>query len=112
MTYSRAGFGVTVAGEFSAALNDCGLFMIGVNVNSTNPECPIYENWENYNDTMKQGVLNEVLASMDALGDWFFWTWKVITSPYLLLLRVTHGHHDRSAQIKRATLAHRYGLTN
>lgn len=74
---ARAGFGVTVTGEFSAALNDCGLFMIGVNVNSTNPECPIYENWENYNDTMKQGVMNEVLASMDALGDWFFWTWKV-----------------------------------
>ena len=26
---------------------------------------------------MSQGISNFVMASMDAFGDWFFWTWKV-----------------------------------
>ena len=25
----------------------------------------------------KEGLLDFALASMDALGDWFFWTWKI-----------------------------------
>ncbi|KAF8902804.1 glycoside hydrolase family 5 protein [Gymnopilus junonius] len=74
---ARMNFGVTLAGEFSASPNNCGLFLVGVGQNSTDPQCPEYDDWTNYNCTMKQGIQNFVMASMDALGDWFFWTWKV-----------------------------------
>ncbi|PPQ84071.1 hypothetical protein CVT26_013152 [Gymnopilus dilepis] len=74
---SRVDFGVTIAGEFAATPNNCGLFLIGVGQNSTDPQCPEYDDWQNYNSTMKEGLQNFVMASMDALGDWFFWTWKV-----------------------------------
>ena len=75
--YSRVRFGVNFAGEFAASPNDCGLFLRGVNDVSTNPLCPKYNAWESYTDEMKGGIKNFVSASFDALGDWFFWTWKV-----------------------------------
>jgi glucan 1,3-beta-glucosidase len=74
---SRQTFGVTIAGEFSATFNDCGTYVRGVGAESTNPQCPEYDGWQTYNDTMREGVLNFVRASQDALQDWFFWTWKV-----------------------------------
>jgi len=76
--HSRRDFGITIAGEFSGSPNDCGLFLHGVGQSSTNPQCPVYNDWEAFNATMKEGVKNFVMASMDALGDWFFWTWKVL----------------------------------
>ncbi|KAF8163791.1 glycoside hydrolase family 5 protein [Crassisporium funariophilum] len=74
---SRANFGVTFAGEFAGTPNDCGLFVLGVNGVSSNPQCPEYNDWENYNTTMKAGIQNFITASFDAFGDWFFWTWKI-----------------------------------
>lgn len=74
---SRANVGVVIAGEFTATPNDCGFWLLGVGSNSDNPVCPEFDAWESYNDTMKQGIQNFVSASMDAFGDWFFWTWKV-----------------------------------
>ncbi|KAH9940545.1 glycoside hydrolase [Epithele typhae] len=74
----RKGFGVTVAGEFSNGFNDCGLFVVGVN-SSTHygPDCDYWQDPANWSDATKAGILNFALASMDALGDWFFWTWKI-----------------------------------
>ncbi|KAF9053337.1 glycoside hydrolase family 5 protein [Panaeolus papilionaceus] len=77
---SRSAFGVTMAGEMSASPNDCGLYMRGVNITSANPQCPEYDTWETWNTTMKAGIQNYVSASFDALGDWFFWTWKIAPS--------------------------------
>ncbi|KAH9484569.1 putative glucan 1,3-beta-glucosidase D [Psilocybe cubensis] len=74
---TRANFGVMIAGEFSASPNDCGFWLLGVGSQSSNPVCPEFDAWETYNDTMKQGIQNFVSASMDAFGDWFFWTWKI-----------------------------------
>ncbi|PPQ71289.1 hypothetical protein CVT26_011939 [Gymnopilus dilepis] len=74
---SRSNFGVTIAGEFSGDPNNCGLFLLGVGGQSNDPQCPEYDAWESYNSTMKQGLQNFIMASMDALGDWFFWTWKI-----------------------------------
>ncbi|KAJ7284148.1 glycoside hydrolase family 5 protein [Mycena rebaudengoi] len=74
---SQTDFGVTISGEFAASPNDCGLFLGGVKGVSTNPFCPEYDDYLNYNETMRAGLLNYVLASMDTLGDWFFWTWKI-----------------------------------
>ncbi|KAH8822761.1 glycoside hydrolase family 5 protein [Flagelloscypha sp. PMI_526] len=74
----RRTFGLVVSGEFSAGPNDCGLYIRGIaNARSNNPQCPQYDDWQHYNATMKQGLLSFVSASMDILGDWFFWTWKI-----------------------------------
>ncbi|KAH9856792.1 glycoside hydrolase [Lenzites betulinus] len=82
MNDSRTAFGVTFAGEFSNAINDCGLYVNGVNDDSADvaaygPGCPYWEDASQWSDEQKQGLLNFALASMDALGDWFFWTWKI-----------------------------------
>ena len=50
---------------------------VGAGSNSTNSQCPYYDDWKSYNDTMKEGIQNFALASFDALQNWFFWTWKV-----------------------------------
>ncbi|KJA22085.1 glycoside hydrolase family 5 protein [Hypholoma sublateritium FD-334 SS-4] len=77
---SRKNFGVTIGGEFAASPNDCGLYLLGVNITSKNPFCPEYDAWESFNGTMKAGIQNFVMATFDALGDWFFWTWKIAPS--------------------------------
>ncbi|KAH6903619.1 exo-beta-1,3-glucanase [Coprinopsis sp. MPI-PUGE-AT-0042] len=80
---TKSTIGLTIAGEFSSALNDCGLFHSIHNA-------PLYNAWEEWNDDMTSGLRSFVQASMDALWDWFFWTWKVhwpasdgrITAPF------------------------------
>ncbi|KAF6750558.1 glycoside hydrolase superfamily [Ephemerocybe angulata] len=74
---SRNAMGPTFCGEFSAAPNDCGLFIRAVGVESMHPQCAEYNDWENYNSTMKAGLQNWITASFDAFGDFFFWTWKI-----------------------------------
>ncbi|KAF7798807.1 hypothetical protein EIP86_010032 [Pleurotus ostreatoroseus] len=80
---SRENIGVTIAGEFSNGINDCGLYVVGLNAQgvstppSTAADCDLYNNWDTWNATMKDGFMNLALATMDALGDWFFWTWKI-----------------------------------
>lgn len=78
MNNSREQFGVTIAGEFSNAINDCGLWVRGVNTSADYVgNCDYWENWESWSDETKAGLKQFALASMDALGDWFFWTWKI-----------------------------------
>ncbi|KAJ2912332.1 hypothetical protein MD484_g8086, partial [Candolleomyces efflorescens] len=74
---SRSNIGPTVSGEFSAAPNDCGLFIRSVGIESFHPQCAEYNDWENYNSTMKAGLQSWIEASFDAFGDFFFWTWKI-----------------------------------
>ncbi|KAF8912303.1 glycoside hydrolase family 5 protein [Mucidula mucida] len=74
---SQKNFGVTISGEFAASPNDCGLFLHGVNVTSSNPQCPLYDDYRNYNQSMKEGIQNFAMASMNAFTHWFFWTWKI-----------------------------------
>ena len=77
--FSRTSFGVTFAGEWSVALNDCGLFVVGVGGTSTySGSCALWEDSSNWTAGTKAGVMQLALATMDALRDWFFWTWKVI----------------------------------
>ncbi|KAJ6533670.1 glycoside hydrolase superfamily [Mycena capillaripes] len=71
-------FGVTIAGEFSVGYNDCGLYLTGVNVSTYLPrDCTLWEDSSNWNETVKAGLLELALAQMDAMRDWFFWTWKI-----------------------------------
>jgi glucan 1,3-beta-glucosidase len=100
-----ASFGLSVAGEFSNAVTDCGLWLNGVDLGTRyegsyagNPpkigDCTIWTDWTKYDDGMKSDIKNFALASMDALQvaihvfsssvysdkifqDYFFWTWKI-----------------------------------
>lgn len=100
---SQTAFGVTVAGEWSngkrilkyhimillqflqfptvpySGYNDCGLFLKGPQTTSTSygGNCSIWQDSSTWNQTVKDGVQEFSLATMDALQDWFFWTWKV-----------------------------------
>jgi glucan 1,3-beta-glucosidase len=84
---SQKTFGVTIAGEFSNGWNDCGLFLHGVDDGSSQTydgDCNEWMEWEKWDAMHKDGLNNFLRASMDTLGNWFFWTWKVI------------GYHTRS----------------
>lgn len=74
---SRENFGVTIAGEFTAGFNDCGLFVRGINDPAITTNCPLWQDHTQWNASIKAGVMAFTLASMDALQDYFFTTWKV-----------------------------------
>ncbi|EMD38346.1 glycoside hydrolase family 5 protein [Gelatoporia subvermispora B] len=87
---SMSAFGLSTAGEFSNAINDCGLWVNGVNLGArydgtysgggTFPfvgECEPWTDWTSWNQSMKADIQQFALASMDALQNWFFWTWKI-----------------------------------
>ncbi|KAF9471389.1 glycoside hydrolase family 5 protein [Pholiota conissans] len=79
MNTSRTAFGVTLAGEWSNSWMDCGLFLTGVNAkgHSYGGDCADWEDSTNWNAGTKAGIQAFAEASMDALRDWFFWTWKI-----------------------------------
>ncbi|KIJ11889.1 glucan 1,3-beta-glucosidase [Paxillus involutus ATCC 200175] len=78
MNTSQTAFGVTLAGEFSNGFNECGLYLTGVDgTASFGASCSYYLDASQWNDTMKAGLMEFSLASMDALQNWFFWTWKI-----------------------------------
>ncbi|KAG9312258.1 glycoside hydrolase family 5 protein [Chiua virens] len=78
MNASQTAFGVTIAGEFSNGFNACGLFLTGTTgTASAGPSCSLFLDASQWNQTMKDGLMEFTLASMDALQNWFFWTWKI-----------------------------------
>ncbi|TCD63289.1 hypothetical protein EIP91_005701 [Steccherinum ochraceum] len=81
-------FGLTVAGEFSLAINDCGLYVNGVGLGTryegtyqgSGPAIGPCDPWTDYatwSDSMKADIQSFALSSMDALQNYFFWTWKI-----------------------------------
>ena len=88
---SQRDFGVTIAGEFSNGWNDCGLFLLGVpgTAGRIYPgDCTFWADHTLWGDDAKDGVRNFAMASMDALENWFFWTWKVRSPPLPTRARV------------------------
>jgi len=78
MSDSRTGFGVSMAGEFSSAWNDCSLFLTGVTGSpSFGGDCSPWRDSSTWSDSIKEGLLAFTSAQMDSLGDWFFWTWRI-----------------------------------
>lgn len=78
---SQTAFGVTVAGEFSNAVNDCGLFVKARGIAVTyGGDCAYWEDATQWNATTRAGIQAWAMASMDAFQNWFFWTWKVTCS--------------------------------
>ena len=85
--FSRSAFGVTIAGEWSNGFNDCGLFLNGVGgSHSYGGNCADWQDSSNWSAGTKAGLMAFASASMDALRDWFFWTWKVSPEYFLLIL--------------------------
>ncbi|KAF8602790.1 glycoside hydrolase [Ceratobasidium sp. AG-I] len=88
---SMASYGMTAAGEFSNAINDCGLFLNGVNRGARydgtfNPyggpnagagSCVQWMDVARWDAATKAAVKQFALSSMDALQNYFFWTWKI-----------------------------------
>jgi len=97
---SQTAFGVTVAGEFSGAINDCGLYVLGVgNAATYTGDCTAFTNWKSWSQPFKAGLLDFSLASMDALQNWFFWTWKI-------------GNSSTSGTVEAPVWSYQLGLQN
>ncbi|KAL0571233.1 hypothetical protein V5O48_010721 [Marasmius crinis-equi] len=86
---SMSDFGLSVNGEFSNAINDCGLWVNGVGQGvrydgtfvaepSTRVgDCSQWTDWTKFTDQTKGEIKNFAMASMDGLYNYFFWTWKI-----------------------------------
>lgn len=88
MNNSLNNFGITAAGEFSLAINDCGKWVNGVNLGTRYEgefpgfsnrigDCVDWTDWTKWNQDTKDGLMQFALSSMDALQNYFFWTWKI-----------------------------------
>ncbi|KAI0759749.1 glycoside hydrolase [Trametes elegans] len=76
---SQTDFGITLSGEFSGAINNCGKWVQNIGQDSTLPECAQWNDWENWTQDMKTGIKNFIMSQMDGmhLPGYFYWTWKV-----------------------------------
>ena len=85
---SMSAFGITAAGEWSHAINDCGLYVNavgrGTRYEGTFPgfttklgDCARWNDYTTWDAATKSGLRDLSSATMDALGDWFFWTWRI-----------------------------------
>ncbi|ESK92046.1 exo-beta- -glucanase [Moniliophthora roreri MCA 2997] len=82
-------FGMNNAGEFSNAINDCGLWVNGVGqgiryegsyVWEDFPrigDCERWTDWTKFDEQTKGEIKSFATASFDALQNYFFWTWKI-----------------------------------
>ncbi|CCA73562.1 related to EXG1-exo-beta-1,3-glucanase (I/II), major isoform [Serendipita indica DSM 11827] len=84
---SMSAFGQTGAGEWSLAINDCGLYLNTVG-GGTRYEgtfdgqprigsCAPWQDYATWDQSIKDALRNLALASMDSLQDSFFWTWRI-----------------------------------
>jgi glucan 1,3-beta-glucosidase len=77
---SMANNGLTTAGEFSNAINDCGLFVNGVNLGTRfegtyqldgpwpkQGDCEPWTDYQSWTPAMKKDIMTFAMASMDAL---------------------------------------------
>ncbi|GAA5890506.1 hypothetical protein JCM6882_002943 [Rhodosporidiobolus microsporus] len=102
MNQSTNTFGLTMGGEWSLAVNDCGKWLNNVGngarydgtyyiPNTTPPRigfegvgsCDDWIDWNNWNSSTKDGLRLVAEGHMDALRHWFFWTWKTGFSSHL-----------------------------
>ncbi|KAJ6500522.1 glycoside hydrolase family 5 protein [Mycena sanguinolenta] len=86
---TMADFGFIVAGEWSNAVTDCGTYVNGVGQGTryegTFPgfttslgNCATdWLAWETWDAGTKKAYMQFAQSSMDALQNWFFWTWKI-----------------------------------
>ncbi|CAE6377307.1 unnamed protein product [Rhizoctonia solani] len=88
---SMSTFGMTTAGEFSNAFNDCGFFLNGVNLGARYDgtfqyyggptagagACVKWMDDRLWSAAEKEAIRQFALSSFDAFQHYFFWTWKI-----------------------------------
>jgi glucan 1,3-beta-glucosidase len=84
---SSSAFGITTAGEWSFAINDCGLYVNAVGKgtryegtfdgNARIGDCAPWNDYSTWDQSIKDGLKSLGMSTMDVLGDSFFWTWKI-----------------------------------
>ncbi|KAK7054692.1 hypothetical protein VNI00_003155 [Paramarasmius palmivorus] len=74
---SSARFGITLGGEFSTSVNDCGMWVNGIDTPTRYGNCSYWNNPESWDESTVKSLRDVTLASMDALQHWFYFTWKV-----------------------------------
>ena len=110
MNSSLTNFGMTTAGEFSNAVTDCGLWLTDVNEGTRYEgtysrdgpwprvgSCTQWTDYQNWDQSMKDDIKTFAMASMDALQNWFFWTWKI-------------GNSTRSGKVETPAWSYQLGL--
>jgi len=82
-------YGFAAAGEWSLAFNDCGLYLNGASsgyrydgtLSTYNGprigSCAPWMDSTNWSADVKANLKTFALASMDAMQNYFFWTWKI-----------------------------------
>ena len=86
---SMGAFGLTTAGEFSNAVNDCALYLNNVGAGSRYEgtyegggtrvgSCTTWNDYQSYDDTMKSSIRQFALSSMDALQVCFAFCFEFI----------------------------------
>lgn len=85
---TRNAYGIVVGGEWSLAINSCGYWLAGVDSTPTYEtqnvgSCDGWDQYWTWDADRKSGALGYAQANMDALQDWFFWTWKIGNSTVL-----------------------------
>lgn len=91
---SQQNFGFSYSGEWALDVNDCGVYLNNVGNGArhdgtyiapggTKPlynatgSCDSWNDWETWDDTLKQNYQQVAYGHMDALQNWFFWTWTI-----------------------------------
>lgn len=82
-------FGTNNAGEFSAAVNDCGQWLNGIGLgqrydgtyhdyeNKRIGSCDVWNDYTQWDQATRDSMKAWTMSSMDALQNFFFWTWKI-----------------------------------
>ncbi|KAA1082162.1 hypothetical protein PGTUg99_024601 [Puccinia graminis f. sp. tritici] len=95
---TNTNFGFNFAGEYSLAVNDCGLWLNNIGVGSrydgTYPtanapdttnfpmvgSCDPWKDYRTWTPDMKKSIADLAATSQDAMQNSFFWTWKISRS--------------------------------
>ena len=83
---SQSSYGIILGGEWSNAINDCGKWLDGVDSTpayTAVSNCTQWDEWFDWSDDTRAGLLGYSSATMDSLQNWFFWTWKIGNSTEL-----------------------------
>ncbi|QRW04085.1 Cellulase (glycosyl hydrolase family 5 protein) [Ceratobasidium sp. AG-Ba] len=104
-------YGFAAAGEWSLAFNDCGLYLNGASsgyrydgtLSTYNgPRIGSCDPWldsTNWSPTVKQNLKELAMTSMDAMQNYFFWTWKI-------------GKSNNSGKVNSPLWSYSLGLEN
>ncbi|EJD52026.1 glycoside hydrolase [Auricularia subglabra TFB-10046 SS5] len=71
-------FGLTISGEWSLGFNDCGQYIWGLRDEPHTTNCDAaWNDYTKWTQDTKDKFMSLAKSHMDALGNFFFWTWKV-----------------------------------